>query len=112
MAQQVIEFVAAFIGIDRHHVEPRSTIFGDLRVDGADAVDLMEEFARQFHVDMTGYDHSRYFGTEGFNPVALLWTALRQLVGMTPEEAASVDSMRIEDLVAAAGEGRWSIAST
>lgn len=107
LVQEVAAFVAEFIGVDRHQLRLRTTIFGDLGVDGEDAAELMERFARRFHVDLTGYDHWRYFGPEGFNPVATLWVALRQLVGLSSEEAAGKDPLTIQDLVAAARTGRW-----
>lgn len=108
LEQQVMAFMAEFIGVDRDQLRPRSTVFGDLRVDGGDAADLIEEFARRFSVDLTGYDHRRYFGTEEFNPVGTLWVALRQLVGLSPEEAAGLDPLTIRDLVEIAHRGRWS----
>jgi len=107
LERQVTAFVAELVGIDRHRLHLRSTIFGDLGVDGEDAAELMEEFARSFHVDLSGYDHWRYFGPEGFNPVATLWVGLRQLAGLSSEEAAGLDPLTIRDLVAAARAGHW-----
>jgi hypothetical protein len=107
LEQQVKAFVAEFIGVDRHQLHLGSTIFGDLRVDGDDAANLIEEFARRFSVDLTGYDHRRYFGTEEFNPAGTLWVALRQLVGLSPEKAAGLDPVTIQSLVESARGGRW-----
>lgn len=76
-------------------------------MDGDDAAELIEEFAKRFNVNLSGYDHARYFGPEGFNPFGWIWVSLLELLGRTPEQAAGLCPLTVGDLVAAASAGRW-----
>jgi hypothetical protein len=107
LQEQVVSFVAQERCAPQHRVRMDSTICGELGVDGDDAAELIEEFAKHFSVDLSGYDHKRYFGPEGFNPFAMLWVLLLQLLGRTPEQAAGLCPLTVGDLVAAAAAGRW-----
>jgi len=106
--RRVAAFVAGEVGVPRGRVRWSTTLLGDLGVDGMDAEELMESFAAEFHVDLSEWDHRRYFGPEGgFNPFAMLWTLLLYMLGQTPEQAAGLRPLTIGDLVAAASTGRW-----
>jgi acyl carrier protein len=106
--RRIASFVADEVGVARGRVRWSTTLFGDLGVDGIDAAELMEKFAAEFHVDLSEYDHNRYFGPEaGFNPAASLWMVLMHLLAQTPEQAAGLRPLTIGDLAAAASSGRW-----
>ncbi|MFL5542517.1 MAG: DUF1493 family protein, partial [Longimicrobiaceae bacterium] len=106
--RRIAGFVADEVGVPRGRVRWSTTLLGDLGVDGMDAHDLMERFAAEFHVDLSEYDHNRYFGPEaGFNPFLGAWILLLQLFGQTPEEAAQRRPLTIGDLAGAASAGRW-----
>lgn len=97
------ERVAAFLGMELHvktcdlHSETR--LKQDLRVDGADAVDLLEKFAEEFEVDMSACDLSRHFGPESGDPFIWLWQFITRKK-LTP--------ITVADLVCCAETGRWS----
>ncbi len=84
-----------------------TTIFGDLRADGDDGVELLNAFGKEFSVDMSGCDPSRYFGREGCAPWAPIYWLVLALRKGSPEERAKLQSISVADLVRAAECGRW-----
>jgi len=52
-------------------VKLSSRLFEDIGVAGDDGVELLEEFAERFEVDVTKCSPGRYFGGEGMNLLAL-----------------------------------------
>ncbi|MGI8978879.1 MAG: DUF1493 family protein [Pirellulaceae bacterium] len=74
--QRVVAFVARQCGVDAEKLRPHTTLFGDLRVDGDDGMELLERFGGEFSVDLSHCDSSRHFGSEGFAP----WTPVYWLV--------------------------------
>ena len=63
--ERVVEFIGRQRAVRAHRLMPESTLFGDLGTDGDDGIELLEDFAREFQVDMSGCQASRYFGPEG-----------------------------------------------
>jgi acyl carrier protein len=115
MDRQVIEFVAGRLGLRHDRVNVDTTLFGDLGVDGDDAVDFFQGFSEKFRVDLSQIDLSRYFSGEGCWPwqaPLLLFHALTELFTFkksrkTPEERAGVTPITIGNLVAAVKVGHW-----
>jgi acyl carrier protein len=81
---RVVAFVARHLGVSADDLKPDTTLFGDLNADSDDGVELLEEFAREFSVDMSGYDPSRYFGTENLP----FWLSLWWLIPNHPRREA------------------------
>ena len=112
--EEVIAFVAANIRVSAARLKARTTLFGDLGVDGDDSDELMVAFTKRFGVDMTTYRGDRHFGPEGFAPwtpfywLVLLWRA-RTEKGSTPESRARLCPITIQDLIDSAKTGRWSV---
>jgi len=104
------EFVAEQCSVPADRLQPSTTLLGDLGVDGDDAVLLFTEFGRRFSVDLSHFDLTQHFGPEGwplrylfFAPLRMLWTARPG----DPHKKAGVVPVRLEQLVAAAEQGRW-----
>src|SRR3954470_8280058 len=75
--QRVIRFVAERIGRRVQEVHGESRLSEDLGIDGDDAADLLSQFAETFAVDMTHFEFSKYFRSEGlFATVPLRFGAL------------------------------------
>lgn len=61
----VVAFVRKYSRNDK--AEPNSDIFGELGIVGDDFHELIEQYAKQFHVDMTGYLWYFHADGEGLN---------------------------------------------
>lgn len=104
---RVREFVADQRGVDVEKVSEATTLFGDLGLDGDDATEFFQAFARAFQVDISEFDFSRFFGREGLTLAApLIW--LRQAMrNGTPEERAGFAQITVGQLVRAAEQHQW-----
>lgn len=71
----VIAHIAEYIGINPDQVTLDQDLFRDLGVDGDDATDLIDSYARTFQVDISHFDISRHFGPE--RPFSLLGVLIR-----------------------------------
>jgi hypothetical protein len=97
--ERVIAFVQDHVG--SRAVTPDKRLLEDLGIDGADACELLEEFADHFHVDMTGFRPIDYFGPEaGFSPLLVIYRFFRP--------GAATEPLYVRDLVSAVESGRWS----
>jgi hypothetical protein len=99
--RKVRELVSTHTGADLRN-RGDTTVLQELGLDGDDAAELIEAYAAQLSVDMTGFDFHRHFQPEGggclfFLPELLLGR------GRTGDEPLSIG-----DLVDAAVRGRWS----
>ena len=111
---RVMDFVAEFTGVDPLRLSPHSTLFGDFGIDGADGWELIEEFGKKFHVDLSSFDANQHFGPEGllfYAPFLWLWWLVSSPFRprQTPEERAGLRAIRISDLIAAAAGKRWNL---
>jgi len=107
LPERVVAFVSEQLAVRADRISMATTIFGDLHTDGDDGVELLEAFGKEFSVDMSGCDPSRYFGPEECVPWApIYWIVLAFSKG-SPEECARLQSISIADLVSAAERGRW-----
>ena len=61
----------------------RSSSFYRLGIDGDDATELMEEYARIFDVDMSGFKPSEYYGPEA--------ASISLLIGGLPQKDLTID---------------------
>jgi acyl carrier protein len=107
LEERVIAFVSKQLAVRRDRISMATTIFGDLHTDGDDGVELLEAFGKEFSVDMSGCDPSRYFGPEGCVPWAPIYWIVLALRKGSAEERARLQSISIADLVHAAERGRW-----
>ena len=104
---RVVTFVSEQGRVRIDGIKSETTLLGDLGIDGHDGAELLEEFAREFSVDMSGCNPSRYFGAEGLWPwFPFQWLILAFHRGPM-EERSRLQPIRIEDLVRSAEQGRW-----
>jgi hypothetical protein len=64
LQQRVNEFVATRTGVKLGEIRPESRLFHDLGICGDDAALLVNEFARNFEVDLSGFEFARFFRGE------------------------------------------------
>jgi len=97
---QVREFVARELGVNQARITATTRLNHDLGCDGDDARELLEQFAGQFSVDLSGFELGRHFGPEAaFNPVLYVYWRLRR-----PERLRFVP-LTVGDLVEAVRAG-------
>ena len=89
-------------------LDDNTTLFGDLGIDGDDALEFLEAFAKEFDVDTSSLRVSDHFGPEGI-PVTTFfrWIAVAFRRG-TPEARAGLQPITIGGLIGAARRGSWS----
>jgi hypothetical protein len=65
---EVIDLIAHERGLPRHKVTLCSRLLHDLGMDGDDAVEFFQDFAKRYDADLTALYHhwDRHFGPEGF----------------------------------------------
>jgi hypothetical protein len=74
----------------------------DLGIDGDDGVELMENFSKEFQVDLSTFQFDKYFGIEsGFNPI--MWV----LSIFFCSSILKLESLTVQDLVDSAKAKRW-----
>ena len=93
--------------INADRIGPETTIFGDLGIDSDVGDQFLDDFAREFSVDMTGYRSHRYFGWKLAFPWAPIHRVLLALRNGSPEERARLRPIRVKDLVRSAELRRW-----
>jgi acyl carrier protein len=71
---QLLDFLDRQIGKSwwlKVEISSATRLYEDLKIDGDDAVDFFQEFEKEFRVDISGLDLSKYFNGEGFDPIGL-----------------------------------------
>jgi hypothetical protein len=105
--QRVVAFVAAQCGVSSDRIRPQTTLLGDLGIDGDDGIELLEQFADEFAVDLARCNPTRHFGPEGLWPWAPIYWLILALRRGTPEQRARLSPISVADLIHAAEIGRW-----
>lgn len=108
LSAEVFAMVAEFTGVRQQKLTLETTLFGDLGVDGDDAVDFFEEFAKTFGVDLADFKINQYFGPEvSSDPFSSIINLLQGWWMGDSHKAADVKPISLRDLVEAARAGRW-----
>ena len=105
--ERVATLVARETGVRRSRISLATLIEDDLGCTGFDASDLMNAFARDFHVDMAEFCFDRHFNPE---LPATPWSLIRGLViwaATRGRGTPSPDPVTVARLVGAAEHGRW-----
>jgi acyl carrier protein len=86
-----------------------STLFGDLGTDGADGWELIEDFGKEFDVDLSGFDPAKHFGPECGADLGTLivWFVEEVLRRRDPHEVWGLNPITIRDLVKSAEKKQW-----
>jgi hypothetical protein len=107
----VLTFVAEFCSVDKRSVALRSRLQEDLGVIGGDAVDLMQEYARRFRVDLSSFDIGQYFDNDLTVDFIELFARTRRflaaLIGVSVSGPKPRRSLTVGELSEAAKRGKW-----
>ena len=98
-SNDVVKFIADFIGVKANKISSESRIYEDLKVDGDDAIELIFEFAKHFEVDMEGFEPKKYFAPEGIDLIGALLGLFKKNKKLEP--------LKVSHLVDAANKKRW-----
>lgn len=108
LSSEVFAMVSEFTGVRAEKLTLETTLFGDLGMDGDDAVDFFEEFANAFRVDLADFEINQYFGPEAAgDPVSSIINLLQVWWTGDSHKAANVMPISLRDLVEAARARRW-----
>lgn len=81
LKEQVLEIVSKHTGRPPSVLSLETDLFGDLGMDGDDALDLLLHIRSEFGVDMDAVQFDKHFGPEtAFNPFAVMlpsWWRIR-----------------------------------
>ncbi len=104
--QLVFDFIFDKTRVNRKRILLDAQLRRDIGVDGDDADDLMCDFAKQFNVDMTGFDFDAHFGPEGLGclPIIFFRSLRHKLRGEPPPSSVPIT---IRDLIVAAESHKW-----
>ena len=111
LEDRVVAFVSQRTAVSPALLTLNTTLFGDLGVDGADGWELIEEFGREFDVDLATFKPAQHFGPEASG--CLSFAAFRylflRLIGRKPEPHAAVGQrpISIRDLIDSAHHRIW-----
>lgn len=67
IVQQLKIMISENRGIPLQKLRLEDTLFQDLGMYGDDALEFLVEYAKTFEIDMTGFDFSKYFRSEGWS---------------------------------------------
>ena len=95
----IFDFVADEIGVDRTTLNPSTDINDELGVEGDDFSELIERYSDRFQVDMNGYLWYFHHAEEGFNIGGLFFRPPYDRVARVP--------VTPELLLEGANGGRW-----
>jgi hypothetical protein len=96
VAEAVLNLVAECTGCSRGQLSLDTALNQELGVDGDDAAELLEAFARKFGVDLSRFPYDRYFGNE---------TTMLSVF----EIGSSTAPLTIRDLVQMADQRTWGV---
>jgi hypothetical protein len=65
MNQMLIDFISEFAGIRKSKINSESRLFGDLRIYGDDAAELLIAYGKKFDADVSNFMAADYFEPEG-----------------------------------------------
>jgi len=101
LEERLIQWIADFLGVAPGKVSMSTRVNLDLGVDGHDAVDLIQAFGKQFHVDVSNFPYDSYFGPEASNPFGFFRAALRVVSG---RGASTLQPLYVSDLLSMANK--------
>lgn len=97
--ENVIELVVRLTGANVSQVFVETSLREDLGVDGDDAIELIQQFAIIFGVDISMFRYAEYFGSEAPMSISTIWNALFK-------KGSRFRKLTVGDLVDAALSGR------
>jgi hypothetical protein len=103
LAVRVIHFVAKETAIPAHKMLSNIDYRLNGPIGGLDGFELVHAFAKEFDVDISGVDFSKYFGAEGSGgPIEMILTLIESIRGRS-----RLPALTIGDFIDAARASRW-----
>jgi hypothetical protein len=104
--EQVKAFTVKFTGVKPAKITLDTTLENGLGITGDDGEDFIWAFFNEFEVDYTGFELTKYFAPEGFDPTGIT-LVIRKLFTNLPPLTSPIRDITIGDLVKSAHESRW-----
>lgn len=101
LSRQIVLLVAERLGIPADQIHPGTRLLHDLRVDGDDAEELLDEFFRRFEVHPGRFEFSRFFNSEA---------GIEQTLALFTRDRSRLDErepLRVKDLIQAATDRKF-----
>lgn len=108
LQEEVICFVANYVGEEPSKITPETLINEDLGVDGDDGRELLLLFSEEFNVDIDQIDDV-YFGPEGISLYIFVYPILKLLnfMGFRWKKNIEIKSLPVSLLIESAEKKVW-----
>jgi hypothetical protein len=108
LQEEVIDFIAAYVGAKPSQITPDTLINEELGVDGDDGSELLLQFSKRFGVDLTSINET-YFGPEGFSLRAFVWPIflLMNALGWKQDAFQDIAPLPVSVLIESAKAKKW-----
>ena len=87
--ERVKEFTREQLWEPKGGITPETRLVEDIRIAGLDGKEFIEEYSKEFSVELPGFDWVEYFGPEGVGclfPFVALFSVIREVCGHESEE--------------------------
>ncbi len=74
--QKLQQLISDFAGYDIQDIRLETAVNDDVRIQGDDAVELIQLYAQVFQVDVRAFEFRDYFADEGIDLFAGIWVLL------------------------------------
>lgn len=106
--ERIIQFVCNQVNCNTDELQPGTSFYHDLGVDGIDGEDLISSFQREFDVDMSCFQYDLHFGPEfGFVPIVWLYWRIFMPDKLNEKGARKMVPITVIDLYQAARTRVW-----
>ncbi len=97
----ILDFLSVFCAVHREVISLDSEVVKHLKMEGDDAVELIDTFSKKFDVDMSSFEKADYFISEAsFNPIVAIVKILKK-------DTKLLKVMYVRDLIEAAYSKKW-----
>jgi len=85
ITSEIVSFISEELGVNKKKLTQNTRIFHDLGVDGDDAAEFIENYARKFDVDIERFSYTEYFGSEAaLTPLSIILHLFGKSKAMKP----------------------------
>jgi hypothetical protein len=103
--ESIQNITSKFTGLASNKLTRESRIENDLGITGDDAEEYLQKFIDNFSVNVEGFDISKYFDDEGFDPIGI--SLLIRRILKKPMMKKSEHQLTLGDLELWAIHGNW-----
>jgi len=110
MRNEIVQMLSIESGIPLENIFERSSLLGDLKIDGDDAWNVIEQCSERFNLDLTEFDFNEYFRCEPcFKGIIYYW---RKVKYRDEHIAANKTPITVEQLITICRVGKWAAVIT